>query len=127
MITAKLKEWLGLPRSLTVDALYSKSNKLQLPFTSLMEEVKVTKARHLISFQEAKDPCIRYANINVDRGRKANTKQNVEEARSRLRIRDIAGIANKGREGLGMSKRQYFCKSNQSEKRTMITEEIRKI
>ena len=41
-------------------------------------------------------------------------------------MRDIAGIANKGREGLGLSKRQYYAKSNQQEKRTMVTEEIRK-
>ena len=125
-ITAKLKKWLGLPRQLTVDALYSRSNKLQLPFSALTEEVKVTKARNLITFQESKDPCIRNAEIKVDGGRKANTKQEIEEARSRLRMRDIAGIANKGKEGLGLSKRQYYYKSSQKDKRKMVTEEIRK-
>ena len=125
-ITAKLKKWLGLPKALTVDAIYSRSSKLQLPFTSLVEEVKVTKARNFVSFQESKDPCIRNANIQIDKGRKANTKLDVEDAKVRLRMKDIAGIANKGREGLGMSKRQYFCKSNQRDQRTMITEEIRK-
>ena len=90
LITAKLKKWLGLPKSLTVDAIYSTSNKLQLPFSSLLEEVKVSKARNLISFQEANDPCVRNANIQVDGGRKANTKLDVEDARSRLRMKDIA-------------------------------------
>ena len=126
LITAKLKKWLGLPRSLTVDAIYSTTNKLQLPFTALTEEVKVTKARSLITLQDAKDPCVRKANIKVDGGRKANTKREVDEARSRLRMRDIAGIANKGREGLGLSKRQYYCKSSKRDQRTMVTEEIRK-
>ena len=126
-ITAKLKKWLGLPKSLTVDAIYATSSKLQLPFTSLVEEVKVTKARTLISFQEAKDPCVSNADIQVDGGRKANTKSEVEDARSRLRMKDIAGIANIGREGLGLSKRQYYCKSNKRDQRTMVTEEIRKI
>ena len=65
-----------------------------------VEEVKVTKARSLITLQDAKDPCVRKANIKVDGGRKANTKREVDEARSRLRMRDIAGIANKGREGV---------------------------
>ena len=88
--------------------------------------MKVTKARSLITFQEAKDPCVRNADIKVDGGRKANTKQEIEEARSRLRIRDIAGIANKGKEGLGLNKRQYYCKSNQKDRRKMVTEEIRK-
>ena len=41
-------------------------------------------------------------------------------------MRDIAGIANKGREGLGLSKRQYYCKSSKRDQRTMVTEEIRK-
>ena len=126
LITVKLKKWLGLPRSLTVDAIYSNSSKLQLPFTSLIEEVKVTKARKLISFQEAKDPCVRNADIKVDSGRKANTKLEVEESRSRLKMKDITGIANKGREGLGWNKRQYYCKSSQRDRRTMVTEEIRK-
>lgn len=103
--------------------MYSRSSKLQLPFTSLVEEVKVTKARNLISFQDSKDPCIRNANIEVDRGRKATTKLDVKDAKERLRMKDIAGIANRGREGLGMSKRQYFCKSNQRDQRTLITEE----
>ena len=119
LITAKLKKWLGLPRQLTVDAIYSRSNKLQLPFTALTEEVKVTKARNLITFQEAKDPCVRNANIQVDAGRKANTKQEIEDARFRLKMRDIAGIANKGREGLGLSKRQYYCRSSQRNKRKL--------
>ena len=125
LITAKLKKWLGLPKSLTVDAIYSTSNKLQLPFSSLLEEVKVSKARNLISFQEANDPCVRNANIQVDGGRKANTKLDVEDARSRLRMKDIAGIANLGREGLGLNKRQYYCKSSKRDQRTMVTEEIR--
>ena len=70
LITAKLKKWLGLPKSLTVDAIYSTSSKLQLPFTSLLEEVKVTKARNLITFQEASDPCVRNANIKWMEGGK---------------------------------------------------------
>ena len=126
LITAKLKKWLGLPKSLTVDAIYSTSSKLQLPFTSLLEEVKVTKARNLITFQEASDPCVRNANIKVDGGRKANTKLDVEDAKSRLKMKDIAGIANRGREGLGLSKRQYYCNSSKRDQRTMVTEEIRR-
>ena len=125
MITASLKKWLGLPKSLSVDCLYSNSAKLQLPFTALTEEVKVSKARNLISLNSSEDPCVSNANIEVDGGRTANTPAAVNDAESRLRMRDIAGIANKGREGLGLSKRQYYNSSSKKEKRTMVTNTIR--
>ena len=41
-------------------------------------------------------------------------------------MRDIAGIASKGKEGLGLSKRQYYYKSSQRDKSKMVTEEIKK-
>ena len=82
MITASLKKWLGLPKSLSVDCLYSNSAKLQLPFTALTEEVKVSKARNLISLNSSEDPCVSNANIEVDGGRAANTPAAVNVAES---------------------------------------------
>ena len=72
-ITAKLKKWLGLPKSLSVECLYTSSGKLQLPFTELEEEMKAAKARLLTTLEEADDPCVRNAGIKVDGGRKADT------------------------------------------------------
>ena len=86
LITAKLKKWLGLPRSLSVESLYTSSGKLQLPFSDLEEEMKATKARLLTTLEEAGDPCIRNAGIKVDGGRKADTAQNVKEAREILKM-----------------------------------------
>ena len=60
-ITMKLKKWLGLPRSLSVECLYTKTGKLQLPLKELSEEVKAAKARLLVMLQEAQDPCISQA------------------------------------------------------------------
>ena len=125
LMTSYLKKWLGLPKSLSVDCLYSKSAKLQLPFTSLTEEVKVAKARNLTSLNSSEDPCVRNARIVVDGGRKANTPAAVEDAESRLRMRDIVGTANKGREGLGLNRRQNFNSASKKERRTMITSTIR--
>ena len=59
-----------MPKSLTVDALYMKSNILQLPYSSVIEEVKVSKARNLMTLRESKDECIREGNIEVKTGRK---------------------------------------------------------
>ena len=40
-----------------------------------------------------------------------NTKAEIEEAKSRLRMQDITWVSNKGREGLGMRKGEYFSSS----------------
>ena len=125
LLTASLKKWLGLPRSMSTDIMYSTSVKLQLPYTALSEEVKVAKARSVVTFQTSKDPCIRNAAISVEAGRKWNIAGEVEEAKSRLRLQEIAGIANIGREGLGMNHRQYYSSSSEREKRALIVKTVR--
>ena len=126
-ITASLKRWLGIPKTLSVDCLYTKSGKLQLPFTELTEEVKAAKARTLITLEESADPCVRGAKIKVDGGRKANTPADVEDAKSRLKMKEITGVANTGREGPGLNPRQYYSSSSKKEKRAMVVETIREM
>ena len=125
-ITAKLKKWLGLPRTLSVECLYSNSGKLQLPFSELSEEVKAAKARLQVTLQESADPCIKNAAIVVDGGRKSKTAESVEDAKERLRMEELVGIPNKGREGLGLTPKRYYsqCTSKQ-EKRGMVVEKVR--
>ena len=86
-ITVALKKWMGIPRNLSTDCMYSKSSRLRLPFSALTEEVKVSKVRNLVTFQDSSDPCIRGAEIEVDAGRKANTGEEIDEAKSRLRMK----------------------------------------
>ena len=99
-ITASLKKWLRIPKSFSKDCMYSKSSKLRLPFTSLEKEYKVAKARNYVTFKESNDPCIKHANISVDRGPKSDTPGEVKEAKERLRMKELTGIPNRGREGL---------------------------
>ena len=124
-ITSALKKWLKLPRSLSSACFYSKSSKLKLPYTGLVEEYKATKARNLVTLQESKDECIRNANITIDAGTKANTPKAVDDAKSHLRIQELVGVPNKGKEGLGMKRRQYYSSSNSKEKRDMIVKRVR--
>ena len=125
LITAKLKKWLGLPRSLSVECFYTTSGKLQLPFSDLEEEMKATKARLLTTLEESEDPCVSNAGIQVDGGRKADTAQSVKEAKEKLKMEQIAGIPNRGREGLGMNPKKYYNSSSKKERRTMIVEKVR--
>ena len=124
-ITAALKKWLKLPRSLSDACFYSKSTKLKLPYSSLTEEFKAAKARNFVTLRESKDECIKNADIAVDAGKKANTKNSVDEAKSRLRVQEMVGVPNKGKEGLGMKKRQYYSTSSSKEKRDMIVKTVR--
>ena len=126
LITQALKRWLGLPKTLSTACFYSKTAKLQFPYSELTEEVKAAKARNLVTLTGSKDSCISGANIVVDGGFKANTPQEVEEATSNLRMKDITGTGNVGLEGLGMRKSQYFYKASGKEQRDMIVKEIRK-
>ena len=125
VITAALKRWLGLPKSLSTDCMYTKSGKLQLPYSELTEDVKAAKARLLTTLEEAADPCVRGANVNVDGGRKADTPKNVQEAKSKLRMEEITGIPNKGREGLGMRPKRYYSSSTKKERRAIIVNAVR--
>lgn len=124
-VTGALKRWLRIPKSFSSDCLFSRSSKLRLPFSSLTEEVKTAKARNLITLENSADECIRNAGINVDGGRKANTPAEVQDAKSRLQMKDITGIANRGREGLGMRRRQYYSTSSKIERRGMVVNTIR--
>ena len=125
LITGKLKKWLGLPTSFSAACFYSKSAKLQLPYSELVEEVKASKARIYTTFGESEDPCVREANLKVDGGRKANTPGSVKDAESRLRMIEITGIPNVGREGLGMNSRKYYSSCTKKERRAMIIDKVR--
>ena len=124
-MTVALKRWLKIPKSFSSDCLYSRTSKLRLPFTSLTEEYKTAKARSLITLETSTDPCISNAGIAVDGGKKANTQADVQDAKSRLQMKEITGIANRGREGLGMRKRQYYSTSSKSVRRDMVIETIK--
>ena len=125
MITAKIKKWLGFPRSLSEAVLYSSSSKLQLPCSSLVEEVKVTKARNKVTLEQSRDANIRGAGVEYRTGRKWKVAEDVEKAKSQLRLQEIAGIANIGREGVGLNKRVYYSKASKWERRKLITQKVR--
>ena len=55
-INKHLRKWLGVPPSF---GLYSRTSKLQLPFTSLVEEYKVGKARLVMTPKDSKDEKVR--------------------------------------------------------------------
>ena len=67
-ITGQLKRWLGLPKSLSTACMYTRSGRLQLPYSELSEEVKAAKARVYTAFEESEDPCVKGAKLILDGG-----------------------------------------------------------
>ena len=61
----------------------------------------------------------------MDGGRKADTEKSVEQAKEKLKEEQVAGIPNRGREGLGLKPRKYFEDSSKKERRKMIVEKVR--
>lgn len=55
-ISQVLHRWLGLPRSLSSIALFGHNNKLQLPFSSLTEEFKLTHPEKFCSTEIPSTP-----------------------------------------------------------------------
>ena len=85
--------------------------------------MKAGKARTLTTLEEADDPCVRNAGIRVDIGRKADTEESVKDAKAKLREEEIAGVPNRGREGLGLNPKRVI--QNKKERRTAIVEKVR--
>ena len=126
VISKHLRRWLGLPPSFTSLGLYGKSNKLQVPISSIVEEFKVAKARLLLTLRDSADDKISSAGIEVRAGRKWSVSQAVENAESNLRHQDIVGATNRGREGLGSRSHQRWESASNSDRRTMVQAELRK-
>ncbi|XP_060608354.1 uncharacterized protein LOC132760383 [Ruditapes philippinarum] len=120
------RRWLGLPPSFTSLGLYSRSSKLQMPFNSLVEEYKVAKARLLLTLRDSSDEKISGAGIEIRTGRKWSVKQAVDRAESSLKLQDIVGTTNKGREGLGIRLKQRWSDSDKVERRSMVQTELRR-
>ena len=78
---------------------------MQLPYTDVVEEFKTAKARLLVTLDESEDPGVKGAGFCVVGERKTDTQAVVEEAEGRLKMRDLTGIRNKGKEGLGLHPR----------------------
>lgn len=82
-ITEKLvKRWLGLPRSHTSTALYGRYNKLQLPFSSLEEEFRVSRTREALVYRDSNDTRVASADIVAWTGWEFKAQEGLELAES---------------------------------------------
>ncbi|KAI4887728.1 hypothetical protein NFI96_005940 [Prochilodus magdalenae] len=117
--------WLGLPRSLSSIALYGRKTKVQLPFNSLSEEFKVTRAREVLSYRDSTDNKVAAAGIEVRTGRKWRAQEAVDQAEARLRHSVLVGTVAVGRAGLGNKPRPLYNQVQGKERLHLVQDEVR--
>ena len=121
-----LRRWLGVPPSMTSMAFYSRSAKLQLPLSSIVEEFKVSKCRLVMTLRESDDKKISEAGIQTRTGRKWSPANEVWKAEEWLKLKDIIGNMCEGRQGLGFSHFNQWKEARGKERRDLIQDEIRR-
>ncbi|XP_066299893.1 uncharacterized protein [Branchiostoma lanceolatum] len=124
-VNKHLRKWLGVPPSFTSLGLYSKSGQMQLPLASVVEEYKVAKCRTVMLYRDSQDQQVRQAGVITRAGRKFKADSLVSKAEGMLILRDIVGITNTGRQGLGSSHFQQWGKASRKERRGLIQTEVR--
>ncbi|XP_052268321.1 uncharacterized protein LOC127869705 [Dreissena polymorpha] len=123
-ISRHLRRWLGVPPSFTSIGLYGRSNQLQLPLSSLVEQFKVAKTRLVVTLMQLQDSSSRNAGIETSTGRKWSASQADEHAEKRLQQNDIVGITAVGIQGLGSSKITLWSSDGNIERRIMMQDEV---
>ena len=121
-----LKKWLGVPPSFTSIGLYGKTNKLQLPLSSLVEEFKVAKSRLVLTLRDSPDQLIRDAGIETRTSRKWSATEAVKQAENTLKHKDIVGVTAVGHQGIGATNTVLWSRSDQKERKALIQSEVRR-
>ncbi|XP_066271644.1 uncharacterized protein [Branchiostoma lanceolatum] len=104
-----------------------KSGQMQLPFASVVEEYKVAKCRTVMLYRDSQDQQVRQAGVATRAGRKFQADALVSKAEGMLILRDIIGITNTGRQGLGSSHFQQWGKASRKERGALIQTEVRQL
>ena len=119
------RKWLGVPPGLTDVAMYCRQAKLRLPLKSIVEEYKCGKARLLTMLEDSDDPIVKAIQPNLKTGRKWKVSEAVDGAKENLHMKEVIGLTQTDRKGLGSSGQKLISKAQGKERRDMVIEEIR--
>ena len=101
------RKWFGVPPRFSKVDLYTNSGNLQLPISSLVEEFKIGKVRlHLM--MDSADEIIRKVYPVIKSGTKWSAIKAAQEAECSLQIKDIIGVIQTNRTGLGSTSTKVF-------------------
>ena len=121
-----IRKWLGLPRMLNSAALYRNRGSLQLPVTAITEIYKCGNIRTVMMLRESKDTSISSNPPTVNTARKWVAETETDQALAALKHRDIMGLTQTNRKGLGFGSFKPFVNMNQKERRDAVVDTIKK-
>ena len=117
-----LRKRLGVLPSFTSIGLYGKTNKLQFPLSSLVEEFKVAKSRLVLTLRDSPDELIRDAGIETRTSRKRPATEAVKQTENTLKHKDIVGVTVVGRKGIDATNTVLWSRSAQKERKAFQSE-----
>ena len=117
------RKWLGLPPGLSSVALYSRSEKLKMPFRSVAEEFRISKIRKQLMINNSTDSTICRSKPLLRSGRKFNAQEEIEKSREVLTFEEIRGPIQVGRHGIGLSHSIRWTQANAAQRSALIIQE----
>ena len=99
------RKWLGVSKSLSSVALFSKDSPLPLPLTSLETEFKRRKVGALFSLKHSTDKNISLNIPKLKTGRKFDAEKCLNDAEIDINVDKLVGTKAIGRRGLGSRKK----------------------
>lgn len=120
-----LRKWLGVPPSFSSVNLYSKTSKLRLPVSSVVEEFKATKARAVSTLLLSKDRTVHHTSNSIKCGKKWKPQTAVAEAEAYWKHQEVVGIVCQGRLGLGNYNTKQWSKATAHGKRELLVQRVR--
>ena len=111
--------------SFSAVGLYSKMSNLKLPLSSIIEEYKVGKIKGKMQLRESKYETVAKADIRISGSRKWSVQKNVEEAESRVRMKDLIGTVRQGQKGLEVTDRARWSETSGKERTDLVLQEVR--
>ena len=119
----QLSQVVGRAPCLSTVGLYTATGMPQLPFSSIIEESKIGKARLRIMLQDSPDDVIRQAQPEVRTGTKWSAAKAVQETDASLQIKEVIGATQTGRAGLGSTLHRWLsCEDSRGYRNMVITE-----
>ena len=119
------RKWLGVPPGLTDVALYCKQAKLRLPLKSIVEEYKAGKVRLQMMLEDSPDEVVKSVQPSLRTGKKWKVQDAVVSAKENLIQKEVIGLTQSGRMGLGINKVQWWSKVSGKNRRDLVIQEVR--
>ncbi|GFR85847.1 reverse transcriptase [Elysia marginata] len=90
--------------------MYCRKAKLKLPMKSILEECKCGKVRSETMLEDSDDTVVKTMQPSIKTGRKWKVEEAIDEAKERLKMREVIGQTQTDRKKIGVILSQMVVK-----------------